>query len=85
MTKKELGNRLIQVREKMNMTQKEIAKKIEIAEQAYQRYEYGTVEPKILIMIKLADKLNVSLDYLTGRSDDDSPFRVEPEQDSKHS
>lgn len=37
---------------------------------AYQRYEYGTREPAYQKLIALADFFDVSLDYLTGRSDD---------------
>lgn len=35
----------------------------------YQFYEYGKSEPKINVLIALADYFDVSLDYLVGRSD----------------
>lgn len=43
---------------------------IGVAEQAYQRYEYGKTVPSALVLIALADYFDVSLDYLVGRSDD---------------
>lgn len=53
-----------------NYTQRQVADGIGIAEQAYQRYEYGRTVPSALVLIALADFFNVSLDYLVGRSDD---------------
>lgn len=53
-----------------HFTQRQVADGIGIAEQAYQRYEYGRTVPSALVLIALADFFNVSLDYLVGRSDD---------------
>lgn len=36
----------------------------------YQYYEYGRSEPTASVLISLADFLDVSLDYLVGRSDE---------------
>lgn len=52
-----------------NLTQKQVADGLGIAEQAYQRYEYGKITPSATVLIALADFYNVSLDYLVGRSD----------------
>lgn len=52
------------------LTQKQVADGLGIAEQAYQRYEYGKITPSATVLIALADFYNVSLDYLVGRSDD---------------
>lgn len=51
-------------------TQKQVADGIGISQQAYQRYECGKVVPSALVLIDLANFLDVSLDYLVGRSDD---------------
>lgn len=53
-----------------NLTQKQVADGLGIAEQAYQRYEYGKTTPSATVLIALADFYDVSLDYLVGRSDD---------------
>ena len=58
------------IRTEKGLTQKQDADGINIAEQAYQRYEYGRTVPSALILIALADYFDVSLDYLVGRSDD---------------
>lgn len=70
MTKKELGERLKRLWEKRNLTQKQIADSVNIPEQSYQRYEYGRVEPKVLIAKEIANTLSVSLDFLVSNTDD---------------
>ena len=62
----ELKDRLKQLRLDNKKTQKEIAQSLGIKEQAYQRYEYGTREPKLESVKKLALYYNVTSDYLLG-------------------
>ena len=62
--------RLRQIRKINNVTQKQTAQAIKTTEQNYQRYERGTQQPKLPILIALADYFDVSLDYLAGRSND---------------
>lgn len=64
-----LADQFKKVRTEMGLTQKQVADGIGIAEQAYQRYEYGRTIPSALVLIALADYFDVSLDYLVGRSD----------------
>lgn len=66
----DLASRFRLIRASRNLTQKQVADGIGIAEQAYQRYEYGKTVPSALVLIALADYFDVSLDYLVGRSDD---------------
>ena len=65
-----LSSHFKKVRIEKGFTQKQVADGIGIAEQAYQRYEYGRTVPSALVLIALADFFDVSLDYLVGRSDD---------------
>lgn len=67
---KNLSSQFKKVRLERNFTQRQVAVGIGIAEQAYQRYEYGRTVPSALVLIALADFYDVSLDYLVGRSDD---------------
>ena len=64
-----LAQRLRQLRDEFHYTQQEVAIYSDITEQAYQNYERMTREPKLEILIRIADLYNVSLDYLVGRSD----------------
>lgn len=73
--RKILAQRLRQCRKEMGLTQWEVAVYCDITEKAYQNYELMTREPKLEILIKIADKFGVSLDYLSGRTDEKSVNR----------
>lgn len=51
-------------------TQEEVAKYLCCKREVYRRYEKGTRDIPIDMLIKLADLYNVSLDYIVGRTDD---------------
>lgn len=54
-------------REMYGATQKQMAEKLGMTPNAYQKYELGTREPKLSTLIEIADILEVSLDDLVGR------------------
>lgn len=60
--------RLKELKTKNNVLQKDIADSVNISLRSYQRYEYGERIPDMNVLIALADYFNVSLDYLTGRT-----------------
>lgn len=64
-----LAKRLRQCRLERGLTQLQVAVYCDITEKAYQNYELMTREPRIEILVRLADFYQVSLDYLTGRTD----------------
>lgn len=64
-----IGNRITKARKKLNLNQKELADKCGITEATLSRYENGLREPKSEIVVKMADVLNVTTDYLLGRND----------------
>ena len=61
--------RIRDLREDNDKTQTEIAKYLGIQQQQYQRYESGNFEIPLHFAIMLADFYDVTLDYITGRSD----------------
>lgn len=61
-------NRIRNLREDNELTQREIAEKLYIAKKTYERYENNERIPPIDFMIRLADFYNVSIDYLCGRT-----------------
>ena len=63
-----LSERLKQCRAEKGLTQREVAIYCDITEKAYQNYELMTREPRLDILIRLADLFDVSLDFLVGRS-----------------
>ncbi len=61
------SERLKQKRIEFEYSQKELAKKADIVERVYQSYEYGKVIPKLDAAVRLANALECSLDWLSGR------------------
>ena len=57
-------------RQKLNLSQVEMANKLDIPQQTYGKYEVGRSEPNIQTLIKLADFFNCTLDELVGREAD---------------
>lgn len=63
-------NRIRDLREDKDMTQKEVADKLFIQREVYRRYETGAREIPFNIAIAIAKLYNVSLDYIAGLSND---------------
>ena len=63
------SERLTTLRKQGEKAQNDVSKELKIALRAYQNYEYGTAEPRLSTLVKLADFYGVSLDYLAGRRD----------------
>ena len=64
-----IAERLRLCRKERGLTQLQVAVYCDITEKAYQNYELMTREPKLEILVRLADFFQVSLDYLTGRTE----------------
>ena len=67
------AERLKTLRKSHNMTQIQIAEKLEIAKSTVAGYEKGFRRPPIKTLNKLADIFNTSSDYLLGLTDDPTP------------
>ena len=65
-----LSERLRQCRKDAGLTQAQVAIYADITEKTYQNYEALRREPKLEILVRIADTLDVSLDYLAGRSNE---------------
>mgnify|MGYP001080835744 FL=1 len=63
------NKRLREMRIKRGYTQQHLADSVDIALRSYQCYETGTRTPCYDLLIRIADILDVSLDYLMGRDD----------------
>ena len=72
-----MQNRLKEIRKERNLTQKEFAEKLNISQQAISQYENGDREPKLETWQKLADFLDVPVDYLLGISKDSSTLTID--------
>ncbi|RKJ18391.1 XRE family transcriptional regulator [bacterium D16-50] len=63
------NKRLREMRMKRGYTQQKLADSVDIALRSYQCYETGTRTPCYDLLVRLADILDVSLDYLLGRDE----------------
>jgi len=62
----DFGNRIKQIREEKNLKREDIAKKVGTSSAIIGRYERNERTPSIEIAKKIAEALEVSLDYLVG-------------------
>lgn len=63
------NNRLKEIRKKSGYTQQNMADKLGITLNAYQKYEQAERFPSLDCLVNIADILNVSTDYLLCRDD----------------
>ncbi|OQJ71089.1 transcriptional regulator [Leuconostoc pseudomesenteroides] len=62
-------NRLRELRNERGLSQDRLANEMLINTKTLRRYEVGENDPRVAILIDLADYFEVSIDYLVGRSD----------------
>lgn len=69
--------RLKALRLEANLTQKDMAEKFDISQQAYAKWEMKSANPTKNVITKLASIFNVTVDYLVGNSD----YRTKEEEE----
>ncbi len=67
--------RIRDLREDHDMNQTELAKKLNMSQTGYSKYETGENDIPTKILIELADFYNTSVDYLLGRTDNPKPYK----------
>lgn len=68
----EFSERLKDLRKQAGLTQVGVAEKLGISQPAYASWERGVKKPTQDNLVKIAQVLNVSVDYLVGNSEDKS-------------
>ena len=63
------GKRLREVRMKRKLTQIRVADTVGVALRTYQGYEQGEREPSLSVLVRLANALDITTDYLLGRQE----------------
>lgn len=66
----EFSERLKNLRKQAHLTQVDVASKLGISQPAYASWERGIKKPTQENLVKIAQALNVSIDYLVGNSDE---------------
>ncbi len=68
--------RLKQLREAKNLTQLRLAMELNVSQETISGYEIGKAVPPAEMLVKLADTLDTSVDYILGRTDIKSMLRA---------
>ncbi|MDR2898816.1 MAG: helix-turn-helix domain-containing protein [Clostridiales bacterium] len=71
------AKRLVTLRNEMGKTRAVVAQDLEIDQTTYGKYELGTRQPSLSLLVKLAEYYNTSADYLLGRSDEKNIYSEE--------
>ena len=69
-----IGERLLELRKEMNLTQDDLAVILNINKHSISSYERNKNEPSDAIKILIANYFNVSVDYLLGITDNPQPY-----------
>jgi transcriptional regulator with XRE-family HTH domain len=69
-----LNLRIRDLREDNDLTQKQIADFLMCDQSLYSKYERGERETPLLLVVKLANYYDVSVDYLIGLTDEKNPY-----------
>jgi transcriptional regulator with XRE-family HTH domain len=64
-----IGDKIIQLRKQLNLSQNELAEKINVSRTIIGNYERNTNLPSIEILLKMAKTFNVTIDYLIGEGE----------------
>lgn len=67
-----LSENLFSLRKKKDLTQEDAAEGAGVVLRSYRRYETGEREPVASTLIKLADFYGVTIDFLVGRTDEET-------------
>ena len=65
-----IPERLKSAREQLNLSKAEAARRIGLTAASYVRYEAGDRSPSPQVLTSIAEKLNTSVAYLSGNTDD---------------
>lgn len=72
------GDNLKKIRQDCNLTQEELAKKIDTSRSNIANYENNKNMPSIDVLSKLSEVLDCSIDYLLGKSEERNPEKSDP-------
>lgn len=67
--------RIRDLREDNDLSQKEIAKILNMSQTGYSKYEVGTNDVPTKILIQLSELYNTSVDYILGLTNEIKPYK----------
>lgn len=66
----DLSTRIVQIRKQMGLSQEKFGELVNMSQRSVAAWESGDRTPSFATLSDLADKLEVTVDYLLGRTDD---------------
>lgn len=66
----DLSTRIVQIRKQMGLSQEKFGELVNMSQRSVAAWESGDRTPSFATLSDLADKLDVTVDYLLGRTDD---------------
>ena len=76
MSKDIIAQRIITAREKLGITKAEAARRLNLSNIGYCRYEYGDRTPSLQTLEVIAQCFGTSVAYLTGETDEFEPDKI---------
>ncbi len=73
----EYTKRIRQLREDRDLTQRAVAELLQVGQKTYSDYELGKTRIPVASILILARFYNVSVDYISGASDEKRPYPKE--------
>lgn len=75
--------KLRELRNSTHLSQTEFAKQFNLTQGTYSNYENGTTQPDLSVLVEIAEKYQISLDYLIGRKfNNDLGYITEKDKDA---
>lgn len=71
---KTIGERIVFLREELDMTQTKLAEKVGLTKMTLYKYEKNKCEPRCEVIARLSDALHTTSDFLIGRTNNPNPL-----------
>ena len=81
---KTIGERIIFLREELDMTQTKLAEKVGLTKMTLYKYEKNKCEPRCEVLSRLSDVLETTADFLIGRTNNPSPLACNQETEKNY-
>jgi transcriptional regulator with XRE-family HTH domain len=71
-----ISKRIIALLEELDITQRDLANMINVTETTISRYIHNEREPRTDILLKMAEALHTSIEYLIGKTNSKKPIDI---------
>lgn len=71
-----ISKRIIELLEDMDISQRDLANMVNVTETTISRYIHNEREPRTDILLKIAEALHTSIEYLVGKTNSRKPINI---------